>query len=58
MKNTTNDIETLATAEAVTLVPGNDANLIEQIADAAVVVLTYAGNDDNTLEALTAALPA
>ena len=59
MKNTRNDIESLATAQAVTLAGaglGNDENALEQIATDKGAVLTYSGNDDNKLAALEAAL--
>lgn len=61
MKNTRNDIETLAAAQVPPIELsgagiGNDENAIEAIATAAAVALTYEGNDDNKLEALDALL--
>lgn len=56
MQNTANEIEALATAQAVTLTQGNDLNMIEQIAAAEAVTLTTAGNDENVLEELTTAI--
>lgn len=59
MKNTRNDIEALATAQAVTLTGsalGNDENALEAIATEKAAILTYSGNDDNKLEALEADL--
>lgn len=59
MKNTSNDIEALATAQAVVLAGaslGNDTNAIEQIATDKAAALAYEGNDDNKLEKLAALL--